>query len=105
MHDADHVGTPTRDFPRTAAAPPMSSPAVKRLLSVVEDNPGDVSLLRELFSEDDAQNTDVIRVERMRAAEYDLSEPVQRNAFDSLVKSIDDAWLTRARLPRSRPGG
>jgi CheY-like chemotaxis protein len=31
-----------------------------------------------------------------------LSKPVQLDAFDSLVKSISDFWLTRAKLPQYR---
>lgn len=31
-----------------------------------------------------------------------LRKPVQLDAFESLVESINDFWLTRARLPQSR---
>jgi CheY-like chemotaxis protein len=31
-----------------------------------------------------------------------LSKPVQLDAFDSLVRSINDFWLTRAKLPQHR---
>lgn len=31
-----------------------------------------------------------------------LSKPVQLEAFDSLVRSINDFWLTRAKLPQHR---
>jgi CheY-like chemotaxis protein len=31
-----------------------------------------------------------------------LSKPVQLEAFDSLVKSINDFWLTQAKLPQHR---
>ncbi len=31
-----------------------------------------------------------------------LSKPVQLDAFESLVKSINDFWLTRAKLPHHR---
>jgi len=34
-----------------------------------------------------------------------LSKPVQLDAFESLVKSINDFWLTKAKLPRQGPGG
>lgn len=31
-----------------------------------------------------------------------LNKPVQLNAFEGVVKSINDFWLTRARLPQQR---
>ena len=34
-----------------------------------------------------------------------LSKPVQLEAFEGLVKSINDFWLTRAKLPQQRVGG
>jgi two-component system, cell cycle sensor histidine kinase and response regulator CckA len=52
----------------------MSTTAIKRLLLVVEDNPGDARLLREMFSEQDSENTEVTHVERMSEAEAHLGE-------------------------------
>jgi CheY-like chemotaxis protein len=34
-----------------------------------------------------------------------LSKPVQLDAFESLVKSINDFWLTKAKLPHQERGG
>jgi CheY-like chemotaxis protein len=42
---------------------------------------------------------DVERSYQLRANCY-LSKPVQLDAFESLVKSINDFWLTKAKLPR-----
>ena len=33
-----------------------------------------------------------------------LSKPVQLEAFETLVKSINDFWLTKAKLPQQGPG-
>jgi signal transduction histidine kinase len=52
----------------------MSSSPIKRLLLVVEDNPGDARLLREMVSSDDSLNTDFTHVESMSAAETYLSD-------------------------------
>ena len=41
---------------------------------------------------------DVLKSYQLRANSY-LSKPVQLEAFDSLVKSINDFWLTKAKLP------
>jgi chemotaxis family two-component system response regulator Rcp1 len=47
---------------------------------------------------------DVVQSYRLQANCY-LSKPVQFDAFESLVKSINDFWLTKAKLPRRSPGG
>jgi hypothetical protein len=40
-----------------------------RVLLLVEDNPGDARLLREMFSEQGAHNTDLVHVECVGDAE------------------------------------
>jgi two-component system, cell cycle sensor histidine kinase and response regulator CckA len=45
-----------------------------RRLLVVEDNPGDVRLLREMFNEDTSHSTEVTHVDSITAAERHLSE-------------------------------
>lgn len=44
---------------------------------------------------------DICRSYELQANCY-LSKPVQLDAFESLVKSINDFWLTRAKLPQQR---
>ena len=34
-----------------------------------------------------------------------LSKPVQLDAFEALVKSINDFWLTKVKLPQQRQTG
>ncbi|HLY44597.1 MAG TPA: response regulator [Stellaceae bacterium] len=46
---------------------------------------------------------DIVKSYRLRANCY-LSKPVQLDAFESLVKSINDFWLTKAKLPMQLPG-
>ena len=41
---------------------------------------------------------DVLKSYQLKANCY-LSKPVQLSAFESLVKSINDFWLTKAQLP------
>ena len=38
-------------------------------------------------------------------ASYSLSKPAQLDAFESLVKSINDLWLTKVKLPQQRQNG
>jgi two-component system, chemotaxis family, response regulator Rcp1 len=42
---------------------------------------------------------DIVKSYQLQANCY-LSKPVQLEAFESLVKSINDFWLTRVKLPR-----
>ena len=43
---------------------------------------------------------DIAKSYRLQANCY-LTKPVQLNTFEALVKSINDFWLTKARLPQS----
>jgi two-component system, chemotaxis family, response regulator Rcp1 len=42
---------------------------------------------------------DIVKSYELRANCY-LSKPVQLDAFESIVKSINDFWLTKVKLPR-----
>lgn len=45
---------------------------------------------------------DILLSYELQANSY-LSKPVQLDKFENLVKSVNDFWLTKAKLPRSRP--
>jgi two-component system, chemotaxis family, response regulator Rcp1 len=45
---------------------------------------------------------DIVKSYQLQANCY-LSKPVQLGAFENLVKSINDFWLTTARLPQQAP--
>jgi two-component system, chemotaxis family, response regulator Rcp1 len=45
---------------------------------------------------------DIVKSYQLQANCY-LSKPVQFDAFESLVKSINDFWLTKAKLPQQKP--
>jgi|SRR5580658_63258 chemotaxis family two-component system response regulator Rcp1 len=45
---------------------------------------------------------DIAKSYQLQANCY-LCKPVQLDAFETLVKSINDFWLTKARLPQKRP--
>jgi CheY-like chemotaxis protein len=47
---------------------------------------------------------DIVKSYELRANCY-LSKPVQLDAFESLVKSINDFWLTKAKLPQQKASG
>lgn len=45
---------------------------------------------------------DILKSYELQANCY-LSKPVQLDAFENLVKSINDFWLTKAKLPQQPP--
>ena len=47
---------------------------------------------------------DVLQSYQLQANCY-LSKPVRLDAFEAVVKSINDFWLTKAKLPRTRQIG
>jgi two-component system, chemotaxis family, response regulator Rcp1 len=47
---------------------------------------------------------DIVQSYQLQANCY-LTKPVQLEAFESLVKSINEFWLTKAKLPRQQPSG
>jgi DNA-binding response OmpR family regulator len=44
---------------------------------------------------------DIVKSYELQANCY-LTKPVQLDAFEALVKSINDFWLTKVKLPRQR---
>ena len=47
---------------------------------------------------------DIVRSYQLQANCY-LTKPVQLDAFESLVKSVNDFWLTKVKLPQQEQGG
>jgi chemotaxis family two-component system response regulator Rcp1 len=47
---------------------------------------------------------DIVKSYQLQANCY-LTKPVQLDAFESLVKSINDFWLTKVKLPQQEKGG
>jgi chemotaxis family two-component system response regulator Rcp1 len=47
---------------------------------------------------------DIVKCYQLQANCY-LSKPVQLDAFEALVRSIDDFWLTKVKLPQRTRGG
>jgi chemotaxis family two-component system response regulator Rcp1 len=56
-----------------------------------------------ILTTSDAES-DIVKSYELQANCY-LSKPVQLEAFESLVKSINDFWLTRVKLPKQRQNG
>ncbi len=47
---------------------------------------------------------DIVRSYELQANCY-LTKPMHLDSFESLVRSINDFWLTKAQLPKQRQGG
>ena len=47
---------------------------------------------------------DIVRSYQLQANGY-LTKPAQLDAFEGLVKSINDFWLTKVELPQQEQGG
>jgi two-component system, chemotaxis family, response regulator Rcp1 len=47
---------------------------------------------------------DIVKSYQLQANSY-LSKPVQLDAFETLVKSINDFWLVKAKLPQQKQDG
>ena len=54
-----------------------------------------------ILTSSDAE-ADIVKCYRLQANCY-LSKPAQLDAFESLVRSINDFWLTKAQLPLPQP--
>ncbi len=61
----------------------------------------DLKLIPTVILTTSDSEADVVRSYELQANCY-LSKPVQLDAFESLVKSINDFWLTKAKLPQQR---
>src|SRR3984957_20328963 len=72
---------------------------------VLAEIKGDDSLKRipTIILTTSESEVDIVKSYQLQANCY-LSKPVQLDAFESLVRSINDFWLTKVKLPQHRPG-
>ena len=64
----------------------------------------DLKLIPTIILTTSDAEADIVKSYQLQANCY-LSKPVQLDAFVNLVKSINDFWLTRAKLPVLRHNG
>jgi CheY-like chemotaxis protein len=72
----------------------------REVLSRVKEDP-DLKSIPIVILTTSAAEVDIAKSYQLQANCY-LSKPVQLDAFESLVKSINEFWLTKAKLPRQR---
>jgi two-component system, chemotaxis family, response regulator Rcp1 len=75
----------------------------REVLAYIKADPGLRTIPTIILTTSDAER-DVVDVYRLHANCF-LSKPVQLGAFESLMKSINDFWLTKATLPHVHTGG
>jgi len=72
----------------------------REVLAKIKADDGLKSIPTVILTTSDA-DSDIAESYRLQANCY-LSKPVQLEAFEGLVKSINDFWLTKAKLPHNR---
>lgn len=75
----------------------------REVLAHIKEDNGLKSIPTVILTTSEAEG-DIAKSYELQANCY-LSKPVQLEAFESLVKSINEFWLTKAKLPRQRPTG
>jgi CheY-like chemotaxis protein len=70
------------------------------LAHIKEDD--DLKTIPTVILTTSAAEADIVKSYQLQANCY-LTKPVQLDAFESLVKSINDFWLTKVKLPHRKP--
>jgi chemotaxis family two-component system response regulator Rcp1 len=69
----------------------------REVLALIKEDEGLKSIPTVILTTSEAE-VDILRSYQLQANCY-LSKPVQLDAFEALVKSINDFWLTKVKLP------
>src|ERR1700677_4112612 len=72
------------------------------LVQIKEDE--DLKTIPTVILTTSEAESDIVKSYQLQANCY-LTKPVQLDAFEALVKSINDYWLTKVKLPQQRQGG
>jgi len=75
----------------------------REVLAHIKENDDLKTIPTVILTTSDAE-ADIVKSYELQANCY-LTKPVQLDAFESLVKSINDFWLTKVKLPQQEHGG
>jgi len=75
----------------------------REVLTLIKDD-DNLKTIPTIILTTSSAEVDIMRSYQLRANCY-LTKPVQLDAFETVVKSINDFWLTKARLPHHTPMG
>ena len=96
--EGEHVDAPRPDFILLDLNLPKMDG--REVLGLIKEDESLKTIPTVILTTSDAE-ADIVRSYQLKANAY-LSKPVQLDAFESLVKSISDFWLTRVQLPQQR---
>jgi chemotaxis family two-component system response regulator Rcp1 len=69
----------------------------REVLALIKEDPGLKTIPTVILTTSEAE-VDITKSYQLQANCY-LNKPVQLDAFEALVKSINDFWLVKAKLP------
>ena len=75
----------------------------REVLAHIKEDDGLKTIPTIILTTSEAE-ADIAKSYQLQANCY-LNKPVQLDAFESLVKSINDFWLTKVKLPQQRQSG
>ncbi|HET6843630.1 MAG TPA: response regulator [Candidatus Angelobacter sp.] len=75
----------------------------REVLSLIKDDEALKTIPAVILTTSEAE-ADIVKSYKLQGNCY-VTRPVQLDAFEALVKSINDFWLVKARLPQQRPRG
>jgi chemotaxis family two-component system response regulator Rcp1 len=100
-HEGTHVRAPRPDLILLDLNLPRMDG--REVLAHIKENEDLKTIPTVILTTSEAE-ADIARSYQLQANCY-LCKPVQLDAFENLVKSINDFWLTKVKLPQQRPGG
>lgn len=98
--EGDHVHAPRPDLILLDLNLPKMDG--REVLALVKEDANLKTIPTVILTTSDAE-ADILKSYELQANAF-LSKPVQLDAFESLVHSIKDFWLTRVKLPQNRDG-
>jgi chemotaxis family two-component system response regulator Rcp1 len=94
-HEGDHVDAPRPDL----ALLDLNMPKMDGRQVLAQIKADDIlKTIPTVILTTSASDEDIAKCYQLQANCY-LTKPVQLDAFDNLVKSVNDFWLAKARLP------
>ena len=100
-HEGVHVHAPRPDIILLDLNLPKMDG--REVLALIKEDDGLKAIPTVILTTSEAE-ADITKSYQLQANCY-LSKPVQFDAFESLVKSINDFWMTKVKLPQQSPSG
>lgn len=95
--EGEHTGSPRPDFILLDLNLPRMDG--REVLAAIKGDASLQTIPTVILTTSEAE-ADIMMSYELRANSY-LSKPVQLDKFENLVKSVNDFWLTKAKLPQS----